>query len=138
MQQLWNIEIQSMNREKKKNGSPRDLHFSSQQQKSVTSSWKQNNDIISDLINLTVGVDLSPHLVLFFLVSSGIMRESIPPLGKRKYTFFFLERFLFSQSGCLIYTLESDEGWSYSKACFFLIGLFFVQSLFTFPFQNFR
>lgn len=100
MQQLWNIEIQSVNREKKKNlliqssssvcnGSPRDLHFSSQQQKSVTSSWKQNNDIISDLINLTVGVDLSPHLVLLFLVSSGIMRESIPPLGKRKYTFFF-------------------------------------------------
>lgn len=119
------------------NGTPTGLTFFLPTTNPVTSSWKQNNDIISDLIALTVGVDLSPRLVLLFLVSSGITRESKPPLGKENL--LFLERFLFSQSGCLIYTLESDEGWSYSKACFFLIGLFFVQSLSLLSlFQNFR
>lgn len=103
--------------------------FPPDQKTPVISSWKQKDDLISDLISLTLWLDLSPpHLVLLFLVSSGMMHESKPPLKSLpgKENILFLEKFLFSQSGCLIYMLESDEGWSYSKACLFLIGLFFA------------
>lgn len=79
VQQLRNIEIQSMNGKKKKktviqnpssvcvcNTPPtphlRDVHFLSlPTTKPVTSSWKRTDDLISDLIAFTVGVDLSPR-----------------------------------------------------------------------------
>lgn len=85
------------------NDSPRDVYFSSQQQNPVTWRWKWKDDIISDLIPLTVWVDLSPsHLVLPFLVSSGMIGESklpLEPLGKRKIYFFGGKKSCFLNQG---------------------------------------
>lgn len=147
MQQL-RTEIQSMNGGKKKktlmqnpssvcNGTPTGLTFFLPTTNPVTSSWKQNNDIISDLIALTVGVDLSPHFVLLFLVSSGITCESKPPLGKENLLFFgkipvFSIRVFDIHAG-VRWGLVLFQGLFLSYRAFFC-----AISLFTFPFQNFR
>lgn len=64
--------------------------FPPDQKAPVTSSWKQKDDIISDLISLTLSVDLSPpHLVLRFLRNDARIKAAPQePPGKGKYPFF--------------------------------------------------
>lgn len=117
------------------NGTPTGLTFFLPTTNPVTSSWKQNNDIISDLIALTVGVDLSPHLVLLFLISSGITRKSKPPLGKENLLFFgkipvFSIRVFDIHAG-VRWGLVLFQGLFLSYRAFFC-----AISLFTFPFPE--
>lgn len=136
-QQLWKIEIQSTNRETEKtliqnssrvcNGSLWDAYFSSQQKnprdiklktKGRHHQWSQ----LSHCLSRPFPSPLSAPFSRFLRNDARIKAAPQEPPGKGKYSLFGKIP-VFSVR---VFDIHTDEGWSYSKACFFLIGIFFL------------